>query len=37
MYVYIYLFIFGLTENSLPGDFGSDVKMNIDFIQMSVN
>lgn len=32
MYVYIYLFIFGLIENSLLGDFGLDVKMNIDFI-----
>ena len=31
-YMYIYLFVFGLTNTRLPGDFGSVAKMNIGFI-----
>lgn len=36
MQVHVYLFIFGLTKTSLPGEFGSAAEMNIDFVQMSI-
>lgn len=35
--MYLYVFTFGLRKTSLPGNFGSFAKMNIDFIQMFVN